>query len=217
VPAGKYLVDDRSNIQYVVDPGIGGRIAEHEGLPVAHYSAPKAQLFALIIDGILTQKLPWDLVLLGVFIAFLLELCGVSSLPFAVGVYLPISSSAPIFVGGMVRYLVDRIRGGTAAESEFSSGTLLSSGLIAGGSIGGVLLAFIEIASDGRWTQAINVPFQLGQGNALGRFFNAVGESDAAHPVWSNVWGVGIFAVMTLFLLFSALKGPSGAEVPPSK
>ncbi|XXF80991.1 oligopeptide transporter, OPT family [Myxococcaceae bacterium GXIMD 01537] len=215
VPAGKYLVDAAGTIQYVVDPGIGGRVAEHEGVSLTHYSAPKAQLFALIIDGILTRQLPWDLVLLGVFIAVLLELCGVSSLPFAVGVYLPISSSAPIFAGGIVRYVVDRVRGGTAAESEFSSGTLLSSGLIAGGSIAGVLLAFLEIASDGTWTQAINLPARLGTEGVLGRFLNTVGESEAAHPVWSNVWGVGLFALLTLFLLRSALKGPSAAEAPP--
>ena len=62
-------------------------------------------LMSFIIDGIMTQKLPWSLVLLGVVIAVLLELCGVSSLAFAVGVYLPLSTSAPIFVGGLVRWL----------------------------------------------------------------------------------------------------------------
>ncbi|HLM46940.1 MAG TPA: OPT/YSL family transporter, partial [Myxococcaceae bacterium] len=94
VPNGTYLVDEAGAIHYVVDPGIGGRVTNYEGVPLTRYPAPKAQLFALIIDGILTQRLPWDLVLVGVFIALMLELCGVSSLPFAVGVYLPISSSA---------------------------------------------------------------------------------------------------------------------------
>ncbi|RKH01558.1 OPT family oligopeptide transporter [Corallococcus carmarthensis] len=210
VPAGRYLVDDQGNIQYVVDPGIGGRISEYEGQTLTRYSAPKAQLFALIIDGILTQRLPWDLVLLGVFIALMLELCGVSSLPFAVGVYLPISSSAPIFVGGMVRHFVDKLRGGSAAESEFSPGTLMSSGYIAG-----VLIAFLEIASDGAWTRAINLPALFGHENAVGAFLNAVGESELAHPTWSNVWGLAFFAILTAVLFRSALKGQSGAEAPP--
>jgi hypothetical protein len=109
-------------------------------------------LFALITNGILTQKLPWILVLLGVSIAIVVELCGVSSLAFAVGVYLPLSTSAPIFVGGMVRYFVERrnkVRKDqptSEAESEMSPGSLLSTGYIAGGTIGGVLIAFLNFS-----------------------------------------------------------------------
>jgi hypothetical protein len=205
VPTGTYLVDEAGAIHYVVDPGIGGRITSYEGQPLTRYPAPKAQLFALIIDGILTQKLPWDLVLVGVFIALMLELCGVSSLPFAVGVYLPISSSAPIFVGGMVRYVVDRVRGGSAAESEFSPGTLLSSGYIAGGAIAGVLIAFLEIASDGAWTRAIDIPGMLGD-TPFSRFLQE-----------SNLWGVGFFTAITLLLLLTGLRGESGAQARPAK
>ncbi|PTL85463.1 OPT family oligopeptide transporter [Vitiosangium sp. GDMCC 1.1324] len=205
VPTGTYLVDEAGAIHYVVDPGIGGRITSYEGVPLTRYPAPKAQLFALIIDGILTHKLPWDLVLVGVFISLLLELCGVSSLPFAVGVYLPISSTTPIFVGGMVRYVVDRVRGGTAAESEFSPGTLLSSGYIAGGAIAGVLIAFLEIASDGAWTRAIDIPGRLGN-TPFSRFLQ---ESDT--------WSLGFFACLTVLLLFTGLKGESGAQTPPAK
>jgi hypothetical protein len=205
VPTGTYLVDETESIQYVVDPGIGGRITTYEGQPLTRYPAPKAQLFALIIDGILTQKLPWDLVLVGVFIALMLELCGVSSLPFAVGVYLPISSSAPIFVGGMVRYVVDRVRGGTAAESEFSPGTLLSSGYIAGGAIAGVLIAFLEIASDGTWTRAIDIPGRLGDTP----FSRMLQESD--------LWGLGFFLVITAVLLVTGLRGQSAAQTRQAK
>ncbi|WP_257446773.1 OPT family oligopeptide transporter [Archangium lipolyticum] len=205
VPTGTYLADDASVIHYVVDPGIGGRVTSYEGQQLTRYPAPKAQLFALIIDGILTRKLPWDLVLVGVFIALMLELCGVSSLPFAVGVYLPISSSAPIFVGGMVRYMVDKVRGGSAAESEFSPGTLLSSGYIAGGAIAGVLIAFLEIASDGTWTRAISIPDLLGD-TAFSRLLR---ESD--------LWGVGFFALITLVLLLTGLKGESAAQPRPGK
>ncbi|WP_309890799.1 OPT family oligopeptide transporter [Archangium sp.] len=205
VPNGTYLVDEAGTIQYVVDPGIGGRVTHYEGVPLTRYPAPKAQLFALIIDGILTQRLPWDLVLVGVFIALMLELCGVSSLPFAVGVYLPISSSAPIFVGGLVRYVVDHVRGGNAAESEFSPGTLLSSGYIAGGAIAGVLIAFLEIVSEGTWTRAIDIPGRLGD-TPFSRFLQD-----------SDLWGLGFFLALTAMLLVTGLRGQSGAQARPAK
>ncbi len=102
--------------------------------------APQATLMATIIKGLLSQNLPWGLVLVGVFISISLELCGVRSLSFAVGSYLPIATTAPIFAGGVVRWFVER-KTGSAAESEISSGTLFSSGLIAGGSLAGILYA----------------------------------------------------------------------------
>ncbi|HZL99529.1 MAG TPA: oligopeptide transporter, OPT family, partial [Planctomycetota bacterium] len=110
------------------------------------YDAPKAQLFRLIIDGTLGGKLPIALVLVGAFLAIMMELVGVSSLPFAVGLYLPISTSAAIFVGGCVRWLVDRRRRElAAAEAEFSPGVLMASGLIAGGAITGVVQSIIAV------------------------------------------------------------------------
>ncbi len=144
---GKYLVNDQGKVTYVVDPGINGNLNKRDdGTSVTKYEAPKARLMSLIIDGILTQKLPWGLVLLGVALALVLELCGISALPFAVGVYLPISASAPIFVGGIVRHLVDRKqKGQTEAEAETGPGVLFSSGLIAGGAIAGILLALTQI------------------------------------------------------------------------
>jgi uncharacterized oligopeptide transporter (OPT) family protein len=81
-------------------------------------------------------------VLVGVFISVGLELCGVRSLSFAVGSYLPIATTAPIFAGGLVRAWVEH-RTGQAEESELSSGTLFSSGLIAGGSLAGILFAIL--------------------------------------------------------------------------
>ncbi len=82
--------------------------------------------------------------LIGVFIAIILELVGVASLPFAVGLYLPIATSGGIFVGGAVRWLVDRKRKGEdAASAEFSPGMLMASGLIAGGAIAGVVQSII--------------------------------------------------------------------------
>ena len=97
---------------------------------------------ATIIKGLLSQNLPWGLVLVGVFIAITLELCGIHSLSFAVGAYLPIATTAPIFAGGLVRWWVER-KSGVKEESELGAGTLFSSGLIAGGSICGILFAVL--------------------------------------------------------------------------
>jgi putative OPT family oligopeptide transporter len=107
------------------------------------FDAPKAQLMAVLVDGVLTQKLPWSLILIGAFISILLEIIGISALPFAVGMYLPLSTSATIFVGGGVRALVEMRSKSkrTAAEEESGPGVLFSSGLIAGGAIAGLLLA----------------------------------------------------------------------------
>jgi putative OPT family oligopeptide transporter len=104
--------------------------------------APQATLMSTIIKGLLSQNLPWGLVLVGVFIAITLELCGIHSLSFAVGSYLPISTTAPIFAGGLVRAYVEK-KTGTSEESEVGSGTLFSSGLIAGGSLAGILYAIM--------------------------------------------------------------------------
>jgi putative OPT family oligopeptide transporter len=104
--------------------------------------APQATLMSTIIKGLLSQNLPWGLVLVGVCIAITLELCGIHSLSFAVGSYLPIATTAPIFAGGLVRAYVER-KTGAAEESEVGSGTLFSSGLIAGGSLAGILYAIL--------------------------------------------------------------------------
>jgi len=147
VPPGKYLVDPSAHeIRYVVDPGIGGRIREYGGRTLTRLDSPKATLMALITDGILTQRLPWGLVLTGVFLAIAIELTGVQSLPVTVGVYLPISTSAGMFAGGVVRWLVERRTRnarGTLAEVESGPGVLFSSGLIAGGAIAGIAVAAI--------------------------------------------------------------------------
>jgi putative OPT family oligopeptide transporter len=112
------------------------------GIGSAALPAPQATLMATIIKGLLGQNLPWGLVLVGVFISVTLELCGIHSLSFAVGSYLPIATTAPIFAGGVVRALVER-KTGVAEESEVGSGTLFSSGLIAGGSLAGILYAVL--------------------------------------------------------------------------
>jgi putative OPT family oligopeptide transporter len=128
------------------------------GIGSAAVPAPQATLMATIIKGLLDQNLPWGLVLVGVFVSVTLELCGIRSLSFAVGSYLPIATTAPIFAGGLVRAFVES-RMGAAADSEVGAGTLFSSGLIAGGSLCGILYAVLV------GTGKIVVPEALG--NAL--------------------------------------------------
>ncbi|HEV7923715.1 MAG TPA: oligopeptide transporter, OPT family, partial [Verrucomicrobiae bacterium] len=175
--SGKYLVDDTGAAMYYVDPGINGTFTKRpNGSEVTKFSAPKAVLMSYIIKGILNSQLPWALVLFGVMISVVLELCGISSLAFAVGVYLPLSSSSPLMVGGMVRWLVDRGRRLSqthltaeqlAAESDSSPGVLLASGYIAGGAIAGIVIAFMAgVLSDTddkitKWAEAHN-PFYAG-------------------------------------------------------
>jgi putative OPT family oligopeptide transporter len=154
-PPGRYLVDDAGRAVWLVDPGINGvHPRRPDGSEVRKFDAPKATLMSYIIKGILDRRLPWGLVLFGVMIALTLELSGIPSLAFAVGVYLPLASSTPILAGGIVRWLVDRrhrpalvARGldeaAIAAEADRSPGVLLASGYIAGGAIAGILIAFL--------------------------------------------------------------------------
>jgi len=153
--AEKFLVDDSGTPVYFVDRGINGSIRKlPNGQDVPKFDAPKATLMSYIIKGILGGKLPWGLVLLGAMIAIVLEMSGIPSLAFAVGVYLPLSSSAPIFIGGLVRLLVDKwiarkhagarlTKDQLVAEGDKSPGVLMASGYIAGGAIAGILIAFL--------------------------------------------------------------------------
>ena len=120
--------------------------------------APQATLMATIITGLLNQNLPWGLVLVGIFITVTLELCGIHSLSFAVGLYLPIATTAPIFAGGLVRAWVER-KTGPGKESDVGAGTLFSSGLIAGGSIAGILFAILVGTATIAPLQAIGAAF----------------------------------------------------------
>lgn len=151
----KFLVDANGKPAWLVDPGINGSFAQRpDGSPVRKFDAPKAVLVSYIIKGILDRRLPWELVILGAMIALTLELAGINSLAFAVGVYLPVSVSLGIFAGGAIRWLVERqerpkqINDGLTAEeisaaSDRSPGVLMASGYIAGGSIAGIVIAFM--------------------------------------------------------------------------
>jgi putative OPT family oligopeptide transporter len=155
--AQRYLVKEDGTPVYLVDPGINGtHKTRPNGSVVQKFDAPKATLMSYIIKGILSHKLPWALVLLGVMIAVVLEMSGLPSLAFAVGVYLPLASSSPIWIGGLVRWLVDRYLRvkfrhknlseiELTAEGDKSPGVLLASGYIAGGALTGILIAFKEL------------------------------------------------------------------------
>jgi putative OPT family oligopeptide transporter len=152
------------------------------GIGTTDIPAPQATLMATIIKGLLSQNLPWGLVLVGVFIAVTLELCGIHSLSFAVGLYLPIATTAPILVGGLVRGLVER-RTGRTEESEVGAGTLFSSGLIAGGSLCGILYAVLV------GTGRIDVP------QALGRLVPSLREGPSGYLA-----GAGLFLALAAIL-----------------
>jgi putative OPT family oligopeptide transporter len=174
VPPGKYLVDPASHeIRYVVDPGIGGRFREYGGHELKRLDSPKATLMALITDGILTHRLPWALVLIGVFLTIAIELMGVSSLPVAVGVYLPLTTSAGMFAGGIVRWLVERrvkSDNRSMAEVESGPGVLFASGLIAGGAICGIAVAAIAGWGSTRGKAADWLAEAVGLYHSLGGF-----------------------------------------------
>ncbi|HEX3315745.1 MAG TPA: OPT/YSL family transporter, partial [Gemmataceae bacterium] len=156
---GEYLLDETGYPRYENEPTM---------VPMK-FQAPKTQVMGIIINGLLGRNLNWTLILIGAFIAVALELCAVSSLAFAVGLYIPMQYSTPIFLGGLVRWAVDgwiarrshaqitatstaeeraeaEVR--AIAESESSPAMLLSSGFIAGGSLGGVLIAFLNFLPD---------------------------------------------------------------------
>ena len=179
IPAGKYLADAGGTIHYLVDPGVNGRLAKQDdGVPVQKYDAPKAALMSFIIDGTLSRDLPMSLILLGVAIALVLELAGIPSLPFAVGVYLPLSASAPIFIGGLARWLVEKKLTRNASGGEMSPGVLLSSGFIAGGTIAGIAGALIGL----KWNLAIGP-----------RVLGGLAES--------NLFATIIFGLLTVLLI----------------
>ncbi len=140
---GKYLYNPATgNIEIQWIQGIGSESA----------AAPQGRLMATVINGILSRKLPWSLVLLGVALVIGIELLGVRSLTFAVGAYLSIGTTLAIFCGGVVRWMVDRaaLKAGLAAEteSEISSGSLYASGLIAAGGIMGLVGVCVKIYED---------------------------------------------------------------------
>ncbi|HKQ77401.1 MAG TPA: oligopeptide transporter, OPT family [Blastocatellia bacterium] len=165
--------------------------------------APQATLMATIIKGLLARDLPWGLVLTGMFISVVIELCGIRSLSFAVGAYLPLSTTAPIFVGGMLKALADKMTGAQAGghgESEVSSGMLYSTGLVAGGSLTGVLIAILS----GRDTTML-VDGQERKVSLVEYVTKSVGiEGWQQYGAVADLIGIAFFAVLCFLLLRAA-------------
>jgi hypothetical protein len=202
--AQRYLVNDDGTPVYLVDPGINGtHKTRPDGSSVIKFDAPKATLMSYIIKGILSGHLPWALVLLGVMTAIMLEMCGIPSLAFAVGVYLPLSSSSPIFVGGIVRLLVDRYLKmkfrhrnlsdvELTAEGDKGPGVLLASGYIAGGALAGIVIAIMQ-GSPGKF------------GERLAAFSKAAEDWSNAHNPFYNGAHVDLLACLPFLVLCALL------------
>lgn len=118
------------------------------------FPAPQATLMATLIKGILSQNLDWQYVVVGIFLAITMELCGIKALSFAIGVYLPLATTLPIFIGGAIRGLVEsrqkkENKEMSPEEEELGKGNLFATGLVAGGAVAGVLIAFLAGSSGG--------------------------------------------------------------------
>ncbi|HSG27166.1 MAG TPA: OPT/YSL family transporter, partial [Candidatus Krumholzibacterium sp.] len=177
-----------SGEKYFIDQDDPGNIIRSEaGIGSAKLPAPQARLMATVIDGVLNRRLPWILILMGISLTIGMELCGVKALAFAVGVYLPLSISSPIFVGGAIKWAIEKWSArGKTAEDESGPGMLFSSGLIAGGALGGL-------------TYAILTGFDLDQPLAFGpRILRGLTDS--------SLFGILIFTVMCGILVRTALK-----------
>lgn len=171
---------------------------EH-AIGTTQFPAPQGTLMATLIKGLLSFNLDWQFVLVGVFLAITIELCGVPALSFAVGAYLPLSTTAPIFVGGVIKGLSDwvaRRKGEKVEESELGPGNLFATGLVAGGALAGVLVAILSVNE--RLNAAIS---KLAVEEAL---VKAVGVGGY------HLIGVAFFAFMG-FVLYRISRRPSEA------
>lgn len=165
------------------------------------YPAPQATLMATIIQGLLAQKLPWTLVFIGMMISVVVELCGIRSLSFAVGVYLPLSTTLPIAIGGMLKLFADKIQH-VKEESEVSPGMLFSTGLVAGGSLTGVAIA---ILSGVPVTEMVAGAAQ--KVSLMEHVQNIVGVHGwERFGAGADLIGTGMFAVLCVILMKVALK-----------
>jgi uncharacterized oligopeptide transporter (OPT) family protein len=185
--------------KYLVNPGTGQVERQWiQGIGSQDAAAPQARLMSVVINGILTRKLPWGLVLLGVFLVVAVELLGIRSLSFAVGSYLSIGTTAAIFCGGIVKWLAERGLKQTE-EGEASPGALYASGLIAAGGIVGLLAMVLNVMADAGWLPPDAIKF----GPALG-----LNES--------NLVALALFALLGASLYYYARK-PLEEPTPPKE
>lgn len=172
--------------------------AEMRAMGIEHaigekFNAPQATLMATLIKGLLSFNLDWQFVLVGLFIAITMELCGVKSLSFAVGLYLPLSTTLPIWIGGALKGMTDwwaERKGEATEDAELGKGSLFATGLVAGGALAGVVVALFQ-ASDG--TAAA-----LEKMNLEHIITSGVGENGY------NILGVLCFALLAFFVVRAA-------------
>jgi putative OPT family oligopeptide transporter len=196
VPDGEYLYDPATKeIEYQWAQGIGSDKAP----------APQARLMATVISGILNQRLPWRLVLMGVALVIAVEILGVRSLAFATGSYLPLGTTAAMFAGGLVRALIEASTK-KKDESEASPGALYSSGLIAAGGVFGLLGIIINLFQDPEipthtpsWlTTTLRLPWRPD--------LFAFGPKLMGPLATSNLFGIFMFALLAASLFYFARK-----------
>ncbi len=214
--AGRYLVNAAGNPVYRTDLPIARQVKtmdNNEDAP-KEFTAPQPGLFANIIKGILGGTLQWTLILIGVMVAIALELCGVSALPVAVGMYLSFGSTLPIFIGGMVRLVTDKLRGKpkSEAESETSPGVLLASGYIAGGTLCGLIIAFFAFMP-AAFNDAINLGYHL-----FAQMDPNSGKIEwkPDEVEWSKILSVVMFGLLAAFLVFVGTRKDPEPEKPPT-
>jgi len=178
-------------------------MGEPHGIGGPKLAAPQATLMATIIKGLLAQNLPWAPVLVGVFLAFMAQMAGAHALSWAVGAYLPLSTTFPIFIGGQMKALADRMRqkseGAATEESELSSGMLYSTGLVAGGSLGGVLIALVAFIGD--FFLHMEKPTLIESLDFGEKWFPSL-----KNGVPGNILCAVVFAVLCFLLVRNALK-----------
>jgi OPT family oligopeptide transporter len=149
----------------------------HHAIGTEKYPAPQATLMATLIKGILSQNLDWQYVFAGVFLAITMELCGIKSLSFAVGAYLPLATTLPIFIGGAIRGIVEmkQKKEGeekSAEEEELGKGNLFATGLVAGGAVAGVIIAFISGSEGGeKFLNAVSLEHSIVDSLSKGGYF----------------------------------------------
>lgn len=169
------------------------------------YNAPQATLMATLIKGILSFNLDWQFVLVGVMVSIVLELCGIKSLSFAVGAYLPLSTTLPIFIGGAIKGLVDyktKKKNEKVEDSELGKGSLFSTGLVAGGALAGVVIALLSVNET-----VSNKIKQFSQEEFLVNMFGSDGQ------LFYDLLGVAFFAAMGIILYRVAIKKDKNAEL----
>ncbi len=176
--------------------GIGTITPAHpEPLP-----APQAILMSTVIKGLLSQNLPWALVIIGMGLSLVMELSGVSSLAFAVGAYLPLSTTSTIYIGGLIKWLVDKRK--KSEESETGPGALFSSGLIAGGTITGILVAVLIGWTVGHDASGNAISFINSAQNTILGFFTSGASGSLGDYLggWGDIAGLVFFGLLSLML-----------------